>query len=138
MLPMREDRRRPERRLRRHQQRRPLGRARPYPRLRARPRAPPAARPAFPALPTAAGATAGLAASLLSDAVCSADLSAIMWVSMSSSGDSELLMIECYVNLAPWLRRVTLKTKDHALSTRMAFSNNHCFCLCLLANQYMH
>lgn len=63
MLPMRDGRRRPERRLRRHQQ------ARPYPRVR-RPtscRLPP---PTPPPAPTLAGTASAF--------VCSADRSAIM------------------------------------------------------------
>lgn len=91
MLPMSEDRRRPERLLRRHQQR-PRARARPYPRLRPRP----TSRRASPlSLPTTAGDT---------DASASADLSAIMCASIESSGDSDLLinyqLLACSVCIA--------------------------------------
>lgn len=91
MLPMREDRRRPERRLRRHQQRRP--RARPYPRLRPRPTSLVAAESAV--APAPALASASLAYALPNNAGAdeppfSADRSAIMWASNSLNGDSEL------------------------------------------------
>lgn len=91
VLPMSEDRRRPDRRLRRHQQRRP--RMRPYPRLRARPtsrRAP--LTPACPALPTTAGVDLLVVAFTPPPfpASCSADRSAIICAARSSSGDSEL------------------------------------------------
>lgn len=90
MLPMREDRRRPERRLRRHQQRRP--RARPYPRLRPRPTS---LAVAVASASAVVPAPAPLAYPLLTTAGAdeppfSADRSAIMWASNTSNGDSEL------------------------------------------------
>lgn len=90
MLPMSEDRRRPERLLRRHQQR-PRARARPYPRLRPRPTS---RLDSLLSLPITAGDT---------DASASADLSAIICASIESSGDSDLFK---YLTISNWMTQL--------------------------------